>query len=134
MLGHVRGFVGQHAGELRFRLGREQQAGVHSDEASRHSEGVDGVVAHHEELEVLLAVRARRHDAPADVVHVLRELGIVEVSGVAADLLHYLLADLALELRRQQRTGRIAQLRERLGRCLRDDQGQTQEGCRDSHG
>ena len=117
VLGHVGHLVSKYSGEFRFGLRGEQQAGVHPHESSRHRKSVDGVVAHHEELEVLTCLGARGHNAPAQLVHVLGKLRIVEKARFSrANFPHGLLADLALEVRRQQCTGCVTQLRQ--GLCL----------------
>ena len=121
VLGHVSHLVSKHAGELGLGLRSEQQAGVHPHESPGHRKSVDGVVAHHEEFEVLTRPGARSHNAPPDLVHVLGELRIVEKARFAqANFPHRLLADFAFEVRRQQRTGCVAQLRQGLSPCLRN--------------
>src|SRR5690606_32082890 len=52
----VRDFVGQDARRLAFVLGLEQQPDIHADEAAGQSEGVDGRILDHEEVEALRAV------------------------------------------------------------------------------
>ena len=54
----VRDFVRQHAGELRFVARGEHQPVVHADEAAGQREGVDGAVAHEEEVEALRGIAA----------------------------------------------------------------------------
>ena len=108
---------------------------MHPHESPRHRKSIDGVVTHHEELEVLTRLGARGHNAPSDLVHVLCKLRIVEKARFAqANFPHGLLADLAFEVRRQQRTGCITQLRQGLRLCLCNQQGETQADGVDSHG
>ena len=90
---------------------------MHADESPGHRKSVDGVVAHHEELEVLSPLVVRGHNAPADFVYVLGKLRVVEKARFArANFPHRLFADLALEVRRQQGARRVTQLRQ--GLCL----------------
>ncbi len=58
MLGVVRDFVRQHAGQLGLAARREQQPVIDEDESAGHRERVDRGILHQEELEAAGAVRS----------------------------------------------------------------------------
>src|SRR5207248_909650 len=82
-------------------------------------EGVDGVVAHHEEIDVLMRPVGGGEQSLAERVDVVVDLRIVDVVLVDAHVAHDAVADGALLLLRKRGGGRIAQVRQRLraARC-----------------
>ena len=114
----VRDFVRQHAGELRLVARGQHQPVVHADEAAGQREGVDGVVAHEEELEALRGISGGLgDDARAERLQVLGGLRVVEDLALVAQLAHDLQADAVFVVERQRRGGGAA------------DVGQVVAGC-----
>jgi hypothetical protein len=112
---HVADLVRQHRGQFRLVLRRDQQLRVHADEAAGQRERIDHRIAHgkEEEIGIRLAARAgrERHEVFAEVVQVLDDRVVVEVIGIAPDVVHDLLAQLALEHGRQVGTRGVAERR-----------------------
>ena len=104
---------------------------MHADEAAGQREGVERGVAHDEEVEVQSRIAAHRGEALAEAVHILLDLGIVEVGGVApADLADDLLADAALGRRREfgrSHVAEIGQIGGEHGHRRRQGQGETEQ-------
>jgi len=95
----VRHLMREHRGELRFGLGRGDEAGMHADIAARQRKRVDALVANAEELEILPGAGK----TGADLGEVVADLGIVDVRRLGeANLAHDLLADAPLHQRRQR--------------------------------
>ena len=86
----------EHARELGLVLREQDEAGVDADVAARQREGVDLRVGHREELEVLLGVVRRGHQAVAELVQVVVDFRILQIAALRADLADDRLADLAL--------------------------------------
>ena len=117
----VRDLVRQHAGELRFVARGEHQAVVHADEAAGQREGIDGVVAHEEELETLRRIaRGLRDDARAERLQIFRGLGVFDDLAFVAQLAHDLQADVVLVVERQRGGGRAADVGQVVAGALRE--------------
>ena len=90
-------FMRKHRCHLGLAVGGGKKTCVHADKAARQGEGVDRVVAHCEELEVLSCSGSVLREARAEVAEVIGDLRIVEVVRVAkADVAHDALADAPL--------------------------------------
>jgi len=105
----VRDFVAQHPYELRFRLRRQEQARVHSDETTWQGERVDRAVLQREEREIHARIRTDRYQPIADPVEVVRDVRIIEIGRRRTYLTHDPVADRTLLAERKRRLGRIAQ-------------------------
>ena len=97
-LGDVRRLVRHDAGELVLVARRQHQPAVDGDEAARHREGVDDGVAHHEVIELMLALLGVAREAVADFLDVIADLGILQNEPLRAHLARPHLADLVLLL------------------------------------
>ncbi len=121
-LGDVRDFVRQHARQLRFVACGQHQAVVHADEAAGQREGVDGVIAHEEELEPLRGIAGGLgDDARAECLQVFAGFRIVDDLALVAQLPDDLQADAVFVIQRQGRGSRAAdvgQVITRLRHCL----------------
>ncbi len=115
VLRDVRDFVREHARELGFGLGEQDEPGVDADEAAGQRERVDLRIRHAEELEVLLDVRRRRDEPVSELVQVVVDLGIIDVAAARAHLAHDRFAELALLGGREIGLRRVAE----IGQALR---------------
>ena len=77
-LADVGHFVADDAGELRFALGRQQQAGMHADIAAGHGKGVDLAVVDGKQGVVLGRVRAGGGQPAGQPVEVVVQLGVTQ--------------------------------------------------------
>jgi hypothetical protein len=123
VLQDVPDLVGEHARELRFVVGEQEQGAVHADVAAGKREGVDGVVAHHEEIDRRVWAVRGGEQPRAHRVDVIRDLGVVDVIGVRPHVAHDAVADGLLLLRRQRGGGDVAEIRQ----ALREGEGRVGE-------
>ena len=86
VLGHVRDFVREHAGDLVFAIGRQHQPGVGADVTAERGEGVDLPVLEHEEGERLRGLVAAGAQPVADALQPALDQRIVEHVAVMAQL------------------------------------------------
>ena len=115
VLGDVRDFMGEHAGEFGFALRAQQQSRVHADESARQGECVDGVVSNSEKLERAGRIRTVADQPIADAVQIVGDVRIVDVSGVGANLAHDALAEFAFLDGGQRALRNIAQVGQFVG-------------------
>lgn len=111
----VADFVAHHARQLRFVLGEQDGGRVHPDVAAHEGEGVDGVVLHHEEIDVAAGSVGGGEQARAQRRDVVGDLGVVDVVLVDAHLAHDAVADRALLGVGQRRRRGVTQVRKALG-------------------
>ena len=110
-------FVRQNASQLRLRLRRDNQPGVHPDVATRHGEGVDIAIIDRKKIKTEPGVVADRSETPPQLVQIGLDIGIIEIRWFApANLMHDLLADFLLGAQRQIIAGSIPQLGQFIGR------------------
>jgi hypothetical protein len=132
---HVANLVRQHRRQLGLVLRRDQELRVDADETARQRERVDHRVAHGEEEEIGIRLAARTgregNQVFAEIVQVLDDGVIVEVVAVAPDVVHDLLAELALDDGRQVGARGIAQRRQAgIGRQALDRRGRRRQRAR----
>ena len=93
---HVRDFVAEHAGKLRFVLGQAKQAAGHVNDAAGRRERVDAVGVENDELPVQVRARAALREHLADERHVLRHVLVLIDAEVLAQFRAHVFAELAL--------------------------------------
>jgi hypothetical protein len=108
----VRGFVREHAGELRLVAAREDGAVVAEDEAAEDREGVDARLAHREVLELARGGVGPGTPGAGRGLHVFVDLRIVDDLALITQLLGDHLPDLALLVHRNGRGDRVADIRQ----------------------
>ena len=91
------------------------EPGVDADVAAGQRERVDLRIGHREELEVLLRVVRRGHEAVPELVQVVVDLRVLQVPALRADLPDDRLADLAFLRRREPDLRRVAEVGQRAG-------------------
>jgi hypothetical protein len=114
-LSDMRDFVRQHARQLAFVLGLEQQSAVHPNEPARQGERIDGVVANHEEIEALRAIVRLARQPIAERADVLGDLGIFEDLVLISQPADDHAADLVLVLQREHGLRRTADIWQIVG-------------------
>jgi hypothetical protein len=114
LLEHVPDFVRHDARKLGFRLGEEDEARVHADVAADHREGVDRLVADHEEIDVLMGRVGSGEEPLAQGIDVVEDLRVFDVVLVDAHLAHDAIADRLFLLLGKRGRGDVAKIRKRL--------------------
>ena len=134
MLGDVGGFVGQHAGQLRFVARRGDQACMYTDETTGQGEGVDTGVAYRKIFETPPRFWRSGRQFVTQACQVILQYRVVQIVGIAAHLPHDLVADLVLLGFGKGDTAGIAEIGQACGQAGMDAEGDEQEGCQDFHG
>ncbi len=95
VLGSVGYFMGQHRCKFGFALGNQDQAGVYPDKTARQRKGVDGIVIDGKKFETQARVTTVGSKLVADLIQIIVDFRIVQISSVGADFEHALFTDLA---------------------------------------
>ncbi len=115
-LRHVREFMPEHAGQLRLRLRRDDQPGMHPDIPAGHGKGVDIRIIDREKVKTETGVVAHRRQPSTQLIQISFDIGIIEIRRLApANFMHDLLADFLLGTQRQIVAGSVPQLRQFVG-------------------
>ena len=108
----VADFMGQHAGQLGFARGAEDQADIRADESAGHRKRVDARVAHREECQPVLSVLRFDADARAECLQILVGFRILQQLVLVPQVAQHHAADLEFFLAADERIGRAAQIRQ----------------------
>ena len=77
------------------RVGKQDQAGIHANESAGQCKCVDGLIADHEQGQLLFTILGRGADARAQRLYVLGALRVLEDQVFLAQVAHHQAADLA---------------------------------------
>ncbi len=92
---HVRDFVAEHAGKLRFVLDQAEQAAGHMNDAAGRRERVHTVGVEDDELPVQVRTRAALRQHLADERHILRDVLVLIDAEVLAQFRAHVFAELS---------------------------------------